>query len=202
MDIDPSDANKYYDLLLTRSSKYTGSIFEENLNKARSVLKHVKNLSDDIREIERLPLQTPEDIPQIQGHIKQLRETYTDLSGTAYQANIERVQTDFENRVQKEYEKSVKWVTEIESTFDTLPCEQIRQKLTRPFQFIADETLERIEHLRISLEQREADERRVRIENETHDVIERIMQLFESIQDPNKRQECLEMLQKKATIPN
>lgn len=202
MDIDPSDANKYYELLLTRSSKYNGSRFEEDLNKARSVLKHVKNLSNDIREIERLPLQTPEDIPQIQGHIKQLRETYTDLSGTAYQANIERVQTDFENRVQKEYEKSVKWVTEIESTFDTLPCEQIRQKLTRPFQFIADETLERIEHLRISLEQREADERRVRIENETHDVIERIMQLFESIQDPNKRQECLEMLQKKATIPN
>jgi len=198
--IEADQAEVLYERILRNINRYTGSTFEEVLNQALEYLRNVKSFVSEIKEIEKLPLRKPEDIPQIQEYISQVAVKYEASLDSAYKSIMERAQNDFDYRVQSEYDKTEAQVAEIERMFDSYSSDQIRKRFSQIPLFVTDEMKVRIKHIRSLLEQKETEERLASIEKNTQDVIERIENLFLSIQDTSRRQECLERLQKRISI--
>ena len=100
--IEADQAEVLYERILRNINRYTGSTFEEVLNQALEYLRNVKSFISEIKEIEKLPLRKPEDIPQIQEFISQVAVKYVASLDSAYKSIMERAQNDFDYRVQSE----------------------------------------------------------------------------------------------------
>ena len=199
-EVSQADARILYEGILSRLSKYSGTQHETALNQALEYLRQLSSFFGELQKSQNQPLYTPDDVKAIRSQINQICTQYSEKISTTHLAVMEKVQEDFEYRVQGKYEETARKIAELESEFSTAPSNQIRNKLSSITGFITPEIQARIDKLYCELNEKETQETIARLEKEAQDVIGRIETLFESIKDPKKRQECIERLQKNLTI--
>lgn len=195
-----NQAEELREKILRTISQYAGSEYETQLNQALEYLKNLQSFALAVREIERLPLHIPEDVVRIKAQINEIVNKYEPLLHSTCKIIIEKAQSDFENRIQSEYENSERKISCLEQQISILSSDKIETTLTQISAFTTEKQKLRIDKIRDMLEQKKAKERLEKIEKETQDVIERIEQLFLSIPDTSKRQECLERLMRKISV--
>jgi DNA polymerase II small subunit/DNA polymerase delta subunit B len=132
----------------------------------------------------------------------QIGTQYSEKVGTSHKAIMDKVQNEFEYRVQGEYSKTETEIEELEKELASIPSYQVREKLSQVSAFTTPEMKDRIERLYSALEEKESKEKLAQIEKESQDIIQHIENLFLSIKEPQKRQECLDRLQMKITVKN
>ena len=201
-EVDQADAEKLYEGILTRLSKYSGTEYEDSLNQALEYLRQLTSFFGELQKSQNQPLNTPDDVIAVRSQINQICTQYSEKISTAHLAVMEKAQNDLEYRVKSKYENTARKIAELESEISSIPASQIRNKLSYITGFITPEMQAQIDKLNAGLQEKETQETIARLEKEAQDVIGRIEVLFKAIKDPKKRQECIERLQKNLTVVN
>jgi hypothetical protein len=201
-EVDQTNGQALFEKILRSISRYTGTEFETRLNQVIEYLKQLNTFFSELQKVENLPLRTPDDVLEVKSRLQLMTTQYYEKIGTAQMAIMDKVQNDVEYRVQGEYAKAEKKIDDLERDLKSASSSKVREYLSNIPAFVTPEMKARIEKLRVMLDEKESQEKIAQIEKESQDVIIRIENLFLSIKDPQKRQECLERLQKNIVALN
>ncbi len=185
-----------YNEISNKAWRFDGTEHEDKLNEAKQYLDELRNFYGELREIENLPIRTAEDVHNIQVAIGQITAKYGNVIGKTHKTNLKKAQQDIEYREQEAYAQTEKWICALELELSTASLNELKTKISRVPAYVTPELTTKIEALQLRLSEREAQYETAKREKETQDVIEQIENLFLSISDNKKRQECLDRLQK------
>jgi len=174
---------------------YVGSEYESVLSQAQKYLEKLNSFYRELKETEKLSLQTLDDFNNIQAGIEQIATKYSGQIAKNHRADIEKAQQDAEYRAQVACSRTEDAFSAIEAAFETGKISDLKNKLDRLTGYITPELNSRIDAFRVRLDEKEKEIKLALIEKETQDVMARIEELYLSIPDAKKRQECLEHLQ-------
>jgi hypothetical protein len=201
-EVDQPNALLLYEQILRTINRYSETEFEGQLNQILDYLKGLISFFSDLKKVENIPLRSPDDLLEFRSQMLQIGTQYSEKVGTSHKAIMDKVQNEFEYRVQGEYSKTETEIEELEKELASIPSYQVREKLSQVSAFTTPEMKDRIERLYSALEEKESKEKLAQIEKESQDIIQHIENLFLSIKEPQKRQECLDRLQMKITVKN
>lgn len=195
-ELSPEQANSRYGEISNKAWRFEGTNFEAQLDDAKQQLDLLRSFYSDISKLESLPIRTAEDAQSIRAFIDQITAKYGSKLGKAPKARLDSLRQDFEYREQESFSKTEKWINELEIELPKASISDFKGKLGRVPAYITPELSTRIDALQAKLKIKEADYEAAKKEKETQDLIGRIEELFLSIPDTKKRQECLDRLKK------
>jgi hypothetical protein len=195
-EVNQEQANALYEQILRNDGRYAGTKYEQALKQAKEHLIQVRSYFSDLKQIENVSIRIPGDVKDLRERTNKVIVKYDNQLGENQKLFAVKFQNDLDNREQLELTKAEKWIASLENEFTTGKANEVRIKLGRLPTFLTPEVSTRIDTLQSKLNEYEAQERIAKFEKESKDVLERIENLFLSISDPKKRQECLDRLQK------
>lgn len=195
-ELSPEQANSRYGEISNKAWRFEGTDYEAQLDEAKQNLDMLRAFYSDITKLEALPIRTAEDSQSIRASIDQVTAKYGSKLGKVPKARLDNLRQDFEYREQESFSKTEKWLNELEIELPKASISDFKGKLGRVPAYITPELNARIEALQTQLKIKEAEYEAAKKEKETQDLIGRIEELFLSIPDTQKRQECLDRLKK------
>lgn len=181
-----------YERILKNSDRFIGSDYEEKLDQAIQYIKNLKSFSNALKEIQNLPLSTLEDVSKIEGKISEINGKYGNKLSSKHLESLEDVRKEYKDRLHEKYIQTEKQIYLLEKQFAELSSGQIRERMSDYSPFISPEMSVKLENIRKSLAEKESEEKLANTEN----VIGEIEKLFLSIEDKEKRKDCITRLQK------
>jgi hypothetical protein len=181
-----------YEHILKNSDRFDDTKYEEKLDQAIQYLRNLKSFFIALKEIQNLPLSNLEDDSKIEEKIIEVTSLYGDKLSLKHLESLDCKRKEYKDRLQKKFAQTESEIYLLEKQFAELSSSQIKERISEYSPFISSEMSVKLENLRSNLVEKESKERLAKTEN----VIGEIEYLFLSIEDIEKRKECITRLQK------
>lgn len=181
-----------YERILKNGDRFVKTKYEGKLDQAVQYLRNLKYYFDNLREIRNLPLNSIEDSSKIEEKLEVVTRNYKEKLSSKHLKSLEEVRKEYKDRLEGIYKQTEGEINLLEKNFETFSASQITERISKFSPFISAESKIKLEKLKKNLKEKEHKERLAKTEN----VIGEIEQLFLSIEDKEKRKECITRLQK------
>jgi hypothetical protein len=183
-EISPKDLGAFYESIISRESRYSGSDHEIFFQEAKEYVGRLRSYFDDLKNVNFLPVRTPEDEADILARLEKISKTYSNKINKNHKSYLLEAKSALEEKIRAEYEKSEKIIKETDREVKSARPTDLRKKL-ESISFTNKDIKSKLNALLAKIEEKEA-----------QDVIGHIEDLFKSIRDHKKREECIKRLQK------
>jgi len=130
-----------------------------------------------------MPVRIPDDETDILARLEKISKSYSSKINKNHKSYLEETKNALEEKIQAEYEKAEKIIKEVDREIKSARPVDLRKKL-ESIAFINKDIKAKQNALLAKIEEKEA-----------QDVIGHIEDLFKSIRDRKKREECIQRLQ-------
>jgi len=184
-DIKPQDINSLQERILRYSSRYIGSKYEEVLKKAGKYLSLLRDYIQEINSHKKFNFSTTDEVEEIKTQVNQIRDKYATLLSKNHLAIADQLLAEIDYEVSRLISSTEKWLLSIEGLIETLKFNDAASQLKQSGSFHTPEIDARLDAIQLRIS-----------EQEERDIIVKIENLFRSISDPLKREECINRLKK------
>ncbi len=183
-EISPEALRDFYESMIIRENRYSGSDYEKDFREAKKYVQILQSYFEDLKSVTLLPIRNPEDESEARGRLEKIERGFSSKVGKKHKSYLQDVKNKIDEKIQEEYEKAEKIIKEVERGIKTSKPADLRRKL-ESISFTNKSLISKIKDVYTKIE-----------EKETQDVIGHIEDLFISIKDRKKREECIKRLQK------
>jgi hypothetical protein len=183
-EIPPEALRDFYESIIIRENRYSGSDYEKEFREAKKYVQVLQSYFEDLKSVTLLPIRNPEDEAEARERLEKTEKNYSSKVSKKHKSYFQDVKNKIDEKIQEEYEKAEKIIKEVERGIKTSKAADLRRKL-EAITFTNKSIISKIKGASSKIE-----------EKETQDVIGHIEDLFKSIKDRKKREECIKRLQK------
>jgi len=182
-EVSPDDLGAFYDSIISHESRYYGSEYESFFLEAKEYTGRLRSYFDDLKSVKSMPVRIPDDETDILARLEKISKSYSSKINKNHKSYLEETKNALEEKIQAEYEKAEKIIKEVDREIKSARPVDLRKKL-ESIAFINKDIKAKQNALLAKIEEKEA-----------QDVIGHIEDLFKSIRDRKKREECIQRLQ-------
>lgn len=179
----PENLRDFYESMIVKEDRYSGSAYEKDFREAKKYVQVLLSYFEELKSVIHLPIRNPEDEVEARERLEKIEKSYSSRIGKKHKPYFQVVKNKIDEKVQEEYEKAEEIIKEVERGIKTSKTADLRRKL-EIISFTNKSITSKIKDVYAKIE-----------EKETQDVIGHIEDLFRSIKDRKKREECIKRLQ-------
>lgn len=184
-DIKPQDINSLQERIFRYSSRYIGSKYEEILKKAGKYLTLFCDYIQEINLYKKFNFSTTDEVEEIKTQVNQIRDKYATLLSKNHLAVADQLLVEIDYEVSRLISSTEKWLLSIEGLIETSKFNDAASQLKQSRSFHTPEIDARLDTIKLRI-----------LEQEEQDILAKIENLFISITNLQKREECINRLKK------
>ncbi len=173
------------DTILRQQSRYQDTEFQNQLEEALEYLDALRKFVRELEGAKHIP-DTPADVEAAEKVLAQMSSHYGQMLSRHHLKELDRVREQKANQLKSRQQDAIQWLEERESEFGRKASPgELKRKLERPPAFLPLDYRDRLKALHTRVQ-----------ECLDQDQIARIEELFRALGSTDRRQDCLDLLQR------